>query len=174
MSTDHVFNHYPDRYLEFDSDPDPTVDVNSPRPQHIKKHRFLAPINTAEFLSFGQFLRYSPSKVSWLLILMKDFEHLTHTDAYHTFSEACVGNYFVSLYREPHSIDVAFSRRRRRTSLTQIVSQINEISVMKSSSKESVTNKNIGESVLKANTTPPLSGRRRPVRSARRGRSQTD
>ncbi|GBP56740.1 hypothetical protein EVAR_36994_1 [Eumeta japonica] len=56
---------------------------------------------------------------------MKDFMHLTHTDA-----KACpnllVGHSFVSLYHEPHSTDVVFGRRRRRTSLTQIISQINE------------------------------------------------
>ncbi|GBP84628.1 hypothetical protein EVAR_65553_1 [Eumeta japonica] len=38
-----------------------------------------------------------------------------------------VGHSFVSLYRESHSTDVLFGRRRRKNSLTEIVSQISVI-----------------------------------------------
>ncbi|GBP58531.1 hypothetical protein EVAR_34533_1 [Eumeta japonica] len=43
--------------------------------------------------------------------------HLTHTDA-KLFPDPLID--FVSLYHEPYSIYVAFGRRRRRRSLTQI------------------------------------------------------
>ncbi|GBP18644.1 hypothetical protein EVAR_14414_1 [Eumeta japonica] len=55
--------------------------------------------------------------------MFKDFVHLTNTDAY-ACPNLLIGHSFVSHCHEPHSTDIVFDHRRRRTSVRQIVSQI--------------------------------------------------
>ncbi|GBP32496.1 hypothetical protein EVAR_24660_1 [Eumeta japonica] len=72
-------------------------------------------------------------------MFVKNFVHLTHTDRCLSLSKFAGRSLFVSLYHEPHSTDVVFGHRRKRTSLTQIVIKTLPSSYQKVPASKAVT-----------------------------------